>query len=149
MTDNSTKTITKILIVEDEVALRKALAEEFSDNGYTVIEAGDGLEGFEKAIAEKPDIILLDQLMPKLNGVGMLKQLRQDPWGASVPVIMATNMSTADTINDAIDAGANDYFIKSEVSIAEITKLIKQRLEEMQTGLNDEGQRLGDEDLLI
>jgi len=118
----------KILIVEDEAPLRRALAEEFADIGFDVVEAGDGLEGYERAIAEKPDIILLDQLMPKLNGVGMLKQLRRDQWGAGVPVIMATNLSTADTINDAIDAGANDYFIKSEVSISEIISLVSERL---------------------
>ena len=117
-----------ILIVEDEAPLRKALVEEFEDAGYNVIEAGDGLEGFDVALKNKPNIILLDQLMPKLNGVGMLKQLRQDDWGSTVPVIMATNMSTADTINDAIDAGANDYFIKSEVSVEDIVKLVAERL---------------------
>jgi DNA-binding response OmpR family regulator len=121
-------TTKKILIVEDEVALRKALAEEFADIGYTVFEAPDGLEGFDAALREHPDIVLLDQLMPKMNGVTMLRQLRSDPWGASVPVIMATNMSTTDTINEAIDAGANDYFIKSEVSMAEIVKLVEERL---------------------
>ena len=118
----------KILIVEDEAPLRKALVEEFEDIGFEVLEAGDGLEGFDVALKNKPDLILLDQLMPKLNGVGMLKQLRQDQWGATVPVIMATNMSTADTINDAIDAGANDYFIKSEVSVDDILKLVQERL---------------------
>lgn len=120
--------IRKILIVEDEVPLRKALAEEFMDAGYSVFEAGDGLEGFDVALKEHPHIILLDQLMPKMNGVAMLKQLRSDSWGSTVPVIMATNMSTTDTINEAIDAGANDYFIKSEVSVADIIKLVDDRL---------------------
>lgn len=123
--DHSTK---KIMIVEDELALRKALVEEFTDAGYQVVEAGDGLEGFDVALREKPDIILLDQLMPKMNGVAMLKELRNDPWGAKVTVIMATNMSTTDTINEAIDAGANDYFIKSEVSVADILALVEERL---------------------
>ena len=123
--DHSTK---KIMIVEDELALRKALVEEFADAGYQVVEAGDGLEGFDVALREKPDIILLDQLMPKMNGVAMLKELRNDPWGAKVTVIMATNMSTTDTINEAIDAGANDYFIKSEVSVADILALVEERL---------------------
>lgn len=118
----------KILIVEDEAPLRKALAEEFIDAGYTVFEACDGLEGFDVALREHPHIILLDQLMPKMNGVAMLKQLRSDQWGNTVPVIMATNMSTTDTINEAIDAGANDYFIKSEVSVADILKLVGERL---------------------
>lgn len=118
----------KILIVEDEVPLRKALAEEFEDAGYTVLEAGDGLEGLDVALREHPHIILLDQLMPKMNGVAMLIQLRSDQWGSTVPVILATNMSTTDTINEAIDAGANDYFIKSEVSVADILKLVGDRL---------------------
>ena len=123
--DHSTK---KIMVVEDEAALRKALVEEFVDAGYQVVEAGDGLEGFDVALREKPDIILLDQLMPKMNGVAMLKELRNDPWGSKVTVIMATNMSTTDTINEAIDAGANDYFIKSEVSVADILALVEERL---------------------
>ena len=118
----------KVLIVEDEAPLRKALAEEFVDAGYIVVEAADGLEGFDAALREKPSIILLDQPMPKMNGVAMLKQLRGDVWGSTVPVIMATNMSTTDTINEAIDAGANDYFIKSEVSVADILKLVEERL---------------------
>ncbi len=120
----------KILIVEDEATLRKALVEEFEDAGYIVLEASDGLEGFDIALKNKPDLILLDQLMPKLNGVGMLKQLRQDDWGGTVTVVMATNMSTADTINEAIDAGANDYFIKSEVSIEDIVNLVSERLDQ-------------------
>ena len=119
-----------ILIVEDEEPLRRALAEEFEDAGYNVFQGTDGLNGLEMALKHKPDIILLDQLMPKLNGVGMLKQLRTDTWGATVPVIMATNMSTTDTINEAIDAGANDYFIKSEVSVAEIITLVETRLQD-------------------
>jgi DNA-binding response OmpR family regulator len=120
----------KILIVEDEAPLRSALAEEFVDAGYTVFEAADGLEGLDVALREHPDIILLDQLMPKMNGVAMLKELRLDAWGSTVPVIMATNMSTTDTINEAIDAGANDYFIKSEVSVADILKLVEDRLKQ-------------------
>ncbi len=119
-----------ILIVEDEEPLRRALAEEFADEGYEVYEGVDGLNGLEVALSKKPSIILLDQLMPKLNGVGMLRQLRTDPWGATVQVIMATNMSTTDTINEAIDAGANDYFIKSEVSVAEILSLVQTRLQD-------------------
>ena len=125
MTDEAKK---KILIVEDEAPLRKALAEEMVDAGYEVLEAQDGLEGLDVALKNHPDLILLDQLMPKLNGVAMLKQLRTDQWGGGVPVIMATNMSTTDIINEAIDAGANDYFIKSEVSIADILKLIDGQL---------------------
>lgn len=128
MNDPTTGGQKKILIVEDEEALRRALAEEFADAGFTVLEAGDGLDGLDAALREKPSVILLDQLMPKMNGVTMLKELRADAWGASVPVIMATNMSTADTINEAIDAGANDYFIKSEVSVADIIRLVEERL---------------------
>lgn len=124
--DENVKTI---LVIEDEEALRKAVAEEFEAAGYTVFQAGDGLAGLDMALSKKPHVILLDQLMPKLSGVGMLRQLRQDSWGATVPVVIATNMSTADTINEAIEAGANDYFIKSEVSITEIVRLVEKRFE--------------------
>lgn len=116
-----------ILIVEDEELLRRALAEAFKSRGYIVFTAEDGESGLKLALSKKPDLILLDQLMPQMRGVEMLTKLRSDPWGNTVQVIIATNLTTAESLNEAIDAGANDYFIKSEVSMEDIVELVEER----------------------
>ena len=71
----------KILIVEDEEIMLKALVEKFSSEGFEVVQAIDGEEGLKKALCEKPDIILLDILLPKMDGMAVLKKLREDTWG--------------------------------------------------------------------
>jgi len=83
-----------VLIVEDEETLRSLLVEKFSENGFTVLEAGTGSDGLAHAIEGKPDIILLDLLMPEMDGYEMLKKLRKDPLGISIPVIVITNFGT-------------------------------------------------------
>lgn len=118
----------RILIIDDDDLLREALADEFEAARYEVLQAGNGRDGLALALKEKPDIILLDQLMPVMSGLDMLKELRTSDWGQHVPVIMATNMTSPDTINEAVDAGANDYFIKSEVTLNEIVDVVNERV---------------------
>lgn len=118
----------RILFVEDDELLRKALVEEFKAAGYETLEAANGRDGLVVALKERPDIILLDQVMPVMTGIEMLKQLRSGDWGMGVPVIMGTNMTTDDTINEAIDAGANDYFIKAETTVVDILQTVNDRL---------------------
>ena len=87
----------KILVVEDEISLRKALADKFRREGFAVLEAKDGEEGLAVALKEQPHIILLDIVLPKMDGMTMLKKLRQEnAWGKSVPVILLTNLSADD-----------------------------------------------------
>lgn len=122
------KPVKRILIIDDDDLLRKALAQEFMLSGFKVLEAANGRDGLAMALREKPDVILLDQVMPVMNGLDMLRELRTSEWGAQVPVIIGTNMTTPDTINEAIDAGANDYFIKSEVTVPDIIARVKERV---------------------
>ena len=86
----------KILIVEDEASLRKALVEKFQREGFETFLAFDGVEGLDQAERIQPDLILLDIIMPKMDGMTMLKKLRESgDWGKQVPVIILTNLSSA------------------------------------------------------
>jgi DNA-binding response OmpR family regulator len=121
----------KILIVEDEMSQRKALVDKFTRESFHVIEARDGEEGFTIALKERPHIILLDIVMPKMDGMTMLKKLRQEnEWGKSVPVILLTNLS-AD--NDKINTGIAEnepayYLVKSNWKIDDVVEKVKERL---------------------
>lgn len=119
-----------VLITEDDKSLRGALHIKLSNEGFDVLEAKDGDEGLMIAILEHPDIILLDLAMPKLDGLGVLKNLREDAWGKTVPVIILTNVSGADDkINKEITAlEPTYYFVKTEKSLEDIVEKIKERL---------------------
>lgn len=92
--ESANKKILVIEAVEDNAPLRKALHDKFSLEGFSVIDAKDGEEGLTVAMSEHPDLILLDILMPKMDGLTMMKKLRQgDEWGKHVPIIVLTNHS--------------------------------------------------------
>ncbi|MCL4406207.1 MAG: response regulator [Patescibacteria group bacterium] len=87
-----------ILVVEDEPAVRRALADKFSGVGFSIIEAKDGEEGFAAAEKGKPDLIILDLLMPKMDGMTMMKKLRLTEWGKKIPIVILTNLSADDKV---------------------------------------------------
>lgn len=118
----------KILIVEDEADIREAMAEAVAEAGFTVVTAVDGAVGLEKALAEQPDIILLDIVMPVLDGHGMLKKLRQDPWGQHAKVIMLTSMDDVQNVGIAHEHKITDYLIKPHSSLAEIVNKIREHV---------------------
>lgn len=123
-----------ILIVEDEKILADTLKEKLESEGFDVFNTYDGLEGFNVAIKEHPDLILLDLLMPKVDGIKMLNKLRQDPWGAHAKVIILTNVANpANPNNDAdvknVCLEDCDYLLKTDWSLEKITDLIKKKLE--------------------
>ena len=127
--DENTKTKT-VLIVEDDNALRTVLVEKLTDEGFTVIQAVDGEEGLEVARREHPALILMDILMPKMDGLSMLTKFRsgEDAWGKHVPVLVLTNSTEAQTIYRATNLGASDFLIKSEWSLDAITQKVRERL---------------------
>ena len=118
----------KILIVEDEPDIREAMAEAIGDEGYQVITAENGLEGLTVAQTEHPDLILLDIKMPVLDGHGMLEQLRRDPWGVSVKVVMLTAMDDMHNIASAHEGDIKDYIIKAHHSLDEILTKVREAL---------------------
>ena len=128
MTENKQKTI---LIVEDEAPQRKTLGEEFGDEGFRVLKAQNGQEGLELALREQPDIILLDILMPMMDGMTMMKKLREkNAWGKSVPIVLLTNLSSSD--EERLKAITRDepayYLEKSSHQLSEVVEKVKERL---------------------
>ncbi|MEK7588367.1 MAG: response regulator [Patescibacteria group bacterium] len=121
-----------ILIVEDEVSLRNALCDKFKREGFNVFEAKDGEVGLVVARKEKPDIILLDIVMPKMDGMSMLKKLRADgPWSKSVPVMLLTNLGADDKemAKDIVEDELTSYLVKSNWAINDVVKKVKERLQ--------------------
>lgn len=121
----------KILVVEDEPDMRQALAESLTHDGFEVVEAANGGEGLEKAISRRPDLIILDILMPKVDGIEMLKRVRgYNEWGRKVPVIMLTNFSADERIMQGIIKDEPFYyFVKSDLKIPNVIEKAREILE--------------------
>lgn len=118
----------KILIVEDDPPLRNALREKLSDAGLRILEAKNGEEGLSLALSEHPALILLDILMPKMDGMEMLKKVRADELGKRIPVIILTNLSENGEVAQAMEHEVFDYFIKSDIKIEEVVEKVRERL---------------------
>jgi len=118
----------KILIVDDDGSLRSVLKDKISHEGFTALTANDGEEGLKVGIKEKPDLILLDVIMPKVNGIKMLKKLRENDWGKTVPVLLLSNDDDPEHIRETLKDNATDYLIKSDWELEDIIKKIKETL---------------------
>ncbi len=120
----------KMLIVEDEASMLGVLSDAFSQRGYLTIKAKDGEEGLNLALKEHPDIILLDVLMPKMDGLEMMKKLREDEWGKKVKIIILTNVNPdADaTIKAIVDNQPSYYLIKSDIKLEDIINKVEEVL---------------------
>jgi len=118
----------KILVVEDEATLQKALTEALVHNGYDVLNALDGLRGLELAREKKPDLILLDIILPKMDGFEVLKELKKDKSASDIPIIILTNLSDASDIQKTLDLGATTYLVKADFHLEDVLKKIKEIL---------------------
>ena len=118
----------KILIVDDDSSLRNVLKDKINHEGFAALTANDGEEGLKIGIKEKPDLILLDVIMPKINGIKMLKRLREDAWGKTVPVLLLSNDDDPEHIRETLKDNATDYLIKSDWELEDIIKKIKETL---------------------
>ena len=114
-----------VLIVEDEADIREAMCEAVTDAGFKVSTAENGEVGLKKALAEKPDLILLDLVMPIMGGQEVMKKLRLDPWGKGVKVIVLTSMDDVRNIANAHGGTINDYIIKAHSSLDDIVAKIR------------------------
>ena len=117
-----------ILLAEDDRILRKAGAAKLKKKGYTVIAAVDGEDALAKAREHKPDLILLDVIMPKLQGFEVLASLKQDSSTRDIPVIMLSNLQEESDIRKAADAGALGYLVKSNVQLDTLTAKVAEVL---------------------
>jgi CheY-like chemotaxis protein len=118
-----------ILVVEDESAVSEALGDKFGREGFEVFLAKDGAKGLEVALREIPDLILLDIVMPVMDGITMLEKMRKDKKGKKIPVIMFTNLSDSDRIKEAQKKGVNDYLIKADWKLEDVVKKVKEKLD--------------------
>jgi CheY-like chemotaxis protein len=119
----------KILVVEDETPLRTAISDILSFEGFTVFQAKNGQEGLDLALQHHPDLILLDLMMPIMDGLTMLEKLRTDQeYGKRAAVILLTNINDPEKVARATDAGSYDFLVKSDWNIEDVVRKIKTRL---------------------
>ena len=118
----------KVLVVDDEKVLLELLLSKIGQAGFIAIGARDGDDGLQKALAEHPDLILLDIIMPKMDGITMLKKLREDAWGKTAPVIMLSNLNTAEAVEKSLENGAYDYLVKVDYSLDDLVAIVKKKL---------------------
>lgn len=118
----------KILIVEDEKPIRRAASETFKDANFEIFEAGDGEEGLKIALSEKPDMILLDLMMPKMDGMAFLKELRKDNWGKGVEIILLTNVADVKKVSEAMKYSVYDYMVKSNWTLEDVVSKVKKKM---------------------
>jgi DNA-binding response OmpR family regulator len=116
---------TKILLVEDDAVLAKVIYEELGEAGFETLQAYDGETGLTMARERQPDLILLDVLLPKKNGLEVLEALKNSPSTKKLSVIMLTMLGSDDDIKKGLALGANDYIVKSQHALPEIVEKIK------------------------
>ncbi len=118
----------KILVVEDEETLRKALVEYLEEEGFEVLEAGDGEEALKIAKTKKIDLMLLDIILPKKDGYQVLDEIKKNEKISQIPIVLLTNLESAEDIQKAFDRGATTYLIKSDYKLEEVSRKIKETL---------------------
>jgi len=121
-------TIKKILVVDDEKDVRDALRTVLEASHFKVIEASNGDEGLMLTETERPDLILLDIIMPHMNGHHVLRELRAHPWGMHMHVLLLTNADDPANISQGVGLRSDEYIIKAQTSLEEIVKKVKQHL---------------------
>jgi DNA-binding response OmpR family regulator len=119
---------TLVVIVEDEKMLADMYATKFTMEGFVAQKANDGQTGFDLVKQVKPNIVLLDIIMPKIDGFGVLKMIKDDPELRDIPVILLTNLGQDEDIKKGKQLGAADYFVKANHTPAEVVQKVKQVL---------------------
>ncbi len=118
----------KILVVEDEKTLRFLIVQTLKGEGFDVEEAIDGEEGLKKIKDNKPDLILLDLLLPGINGFDFLSRIKKDSNTESIPVIIFSNLGQEEEIQRGIKLGAVDYLIKAHFTLNEVVVIVRKIL---------------------
>lgn len=117
-----------ILLIEDDKFLRELIIQKLGKEGYDVTEAPEGEAGLLKMKKEKPDLVLLDLILPGIDGFEVLSRMKKDPNLAGIPVIILSNLGQRDDVQKGIDLGAEDYLIKAHFTPGEIIDRIKATL---------------------
>lgn len=120
----------KILLVDDDQALTTIFGTALQKEGYEIVVANEGNAGLEKAKAEKPDLVLLDQVLPDIPGNEVLKKLKADPQTQNIPVAMLSNFGQNELVQDAINNGALDYILKYQVESQDLVNKVRELLKQ-------------------
>lgn len=118
----------KVLLIEDEIVLLELLSDKFKDSGFAVSAAQSAEAGIKLALQNHPDLILLDLILPKMDGLTMLKKLRRDKWGKGVPVIILSNLNDQRKVSEAMKIGVYDFLVKSNVKLSDVVKEVREVL---------------------
>lgn len=119
----------KILIIEDDKFLRQLVVRKLSQQNFEIAEAVDGESGLEKAESEDPDLILLDLILPGMDGFEVLSEIEENPELSVIPVIILSNLGQKDEIEKGLQMGAEDYLVKAHFTLGEIIEKVKDVLE--------------------
>ncbi len=122
------KTTARILLVEDDRILRRAVQTTLRRHGFNVVAADDGEKALRLAKTEVPRLVLLDLIIPKVQGFEVLRRLKQDPKTASIPVLILSNLGQESDVKQAMDLGAVDYLVKANLSLDQLVKKVGQLL---------------------
>ena len=120
--------IYKILVIEDDQYLHKAIVAKLEKEGFSVLSAYDGRQGLDQAVSNHPDLILLDIILPVMDGMTVLEKLRKDAWGANADVIILTNLSGAEKETKIEKNKIREFLVKSDWKLEDLTALIRQHL---------------------
>jgi len=123
MKKNVEKTI--LLIIEDDEVLLRALYLTFHEKGYTIATATDGEAGLKMTERMKPNLVLLDLIIPKMDGFEYLKIVKSNPALAKIPVVVLSNLGQKDDIEKAKGLGAADYFVKANTNLSDLSKKVQ------------------------
>ena len=115
----------RILIIEDDKFLRELIIQKLGKEGYEIVEAAEGEEGLRKMKEEKPDLVLLDLILPGIDGFEVLRRAKTDEETSAVPIIILSNLGQRDDVEKGIELGAIDYLIKAHFTPGEIVDKIK------------------------
>jgi len=118
----------KILIVDDEESILFMYSEKLKEAGHQILTACKGEEGLEIARKEKPDLIFLDIIMPKLNGLDVLKELKSDPETKNIPTFLLTNLPEDASGNKAKELGVTGYLVKAQVEPTDLEKVVEEAI---------------------
>lgn len=126
MGDNNTPK--QVLVVEDDQFLRDLIVRKLKEEGIKTLQAIDGEEGLRLAREKKPELILLDLILPGMDGFEVLRQLKADSGASGVPVIILSNLGQQSDIDKGLSLGAKDYLIKAHFTPSEIVEKVKKAL---------------------
>jgi len=115
----------KILIVEDDKFLRELISRKLKEEGFDIVEAIDGEEGIKKLKEENPDLVLLDLILPGIDGFEVLSKAKEDSKTSSIPIIILSNLGQREEVEKGLKLGAIDYLIKAHFTPGEIIEKIK------------------------